>query len=93
MLIKSSVDQRHKYLFFTGGGNMNKTKILLVAQSVLLCLFVSMVNAEMSSTSYRISTTVMSGGGNTLSSDNFGMVSTLGQPTVLGNGSSFSYRS
>ena len=72
---------------------MRKTKILLIAHSVLLCLLVSMVNAEMSSTSYRISTTVMSGGGNTMSSGNFSMVSTLGQPTVLGNGISTSYSS
>jgi len=70
---------------------MRKTKILLIAHSVLLCLLVSTVSAEMSSTSYRISTTVISGGGNTMSSDNFSMISTLGQPTVLGQGSSTSY--
>ena len=72
---------------------MRKTKILLIAHSVLLCLLVSTVSAEMSSTSYRISTTVISGGGNTMSSDNFSMISTLGQPTVLGKGSSASYNS
>ena len=72
---------------------MFKTKVLLNILVPLLCLFVSIADAEMSSTSYRISTAVMSSGGNTMSSDNFSMVSTLGQPTVLGNGSSFSYRS
>ena len=72
---------------------MRKTKMLLIAQAVLLCLIASMASAGMSSTSYRISTSVISGGGNTMSSDNFSMVSTLGQPTVLGNGLSESYSS
>jgi hypothetical protein len=72
---------------------MRETNILIIAQIVLLCLLFSAANAEMSSTSFRISTTVMSSGGNTMSSTNFRMVSTFGQPTVLGNGSSASYSS
>ena len=67
---------------------MRKTKMLLVAQTVLLCLLVSGANAEMSSTSFRISTTAMSSGGNTMSSDNFSMMSTLGQPSPHGNAAS-----
>jgi len=72
---------------------MKKTKMLLIAQTVLFCLFASMASAGMSSTSFKIPTSVMSSGGNTMSSENFNMVSTLGQPTVLGNGLSSSYRS
>ena len=70
---------------------MKKIKMQLIAQTVLLCLFVSMASAGMSSESFRISTTVMSSGGNTMSSENFNMVSTLGQPTVLGSGLSTNY--
>jgi hypothetical protein len=72
---------------------MRKTKMLLIAQTVLLCLFASMASAGMSSTSFRMPTSVMSSGGNTMSSENFSMVSTLGQPTVLGNGLSPNYNS
>jgi len=72
---------------------MKKTKMLLIAQTALLCLFASMASAGMSSTSFRIPTSVMSSGGNTMSSENFNMISTLGQPTMLGNGLSTSYSS
>jgi len=71
---------------------MRKTKSLAIVQTVLICLFTSIACAGMSSTSYRISTSVISGGGNTMSSDNFTMVSTLGQPSSLGSGTSNSYR-
>jgi hypothetical protein len=37
----------------------------------------------MSSTNYRIPTTVMSGGGTSMGSTNFQMNSTLGQPTPI----------
>ncbi len=70
---------------------MIKTKMLIIVQSVLLCLLTSLLNAGMSSTSYKIPTTVMSSGGNEMSSANFSMVSTLGQPTALGHGSSGNY--
>ncbi len=72
---------------------MRKTKILIIVQTVLLCLFASMANAEMSSSSFRIPTSVMSSGSNTMSSTNFHVVSTLGQPTVLGKGLSTNYSS
>ena len=45
----------------------------------------------MSSTSYRISTSVISGGGGSMSSTNFHSASTLGQPSALGETSSLSY--
>ncbi len=70
---------------------MRKTKILLIVQTVLFCLFAAGANAEMSSTSYKIPTSVISGGGNTMSSANFSMLSTLGQPSALGSGSSTGY--
>ena len=70
---------------------MVNLKILFSILLALLCMFVSMANAEMSSTSYRISTTVMSCGGNTMSSTNFNMMSTLGQPSPTGNVSSINY--
>lgn len=72
---------------------MKKTKMLIIGQVVLLCLFASVASAGMSSISFRIPTSVMSSGGNTMSSMNFSMVSTLGQPTVPGDGSSASYSS
>lgn len=67
---------------------MTKIKILLVTQTVLLCLLFSGASAEMSSTSFIISTTAMSSGGNIMSSDNFSMASTLGQPSPHGNAAS-----
>ena len=70
---------------------MRKAKMLLFAQTVLLCLLVSGAHAEMSSTSFRISTTAMSSGGNTMSSDNFSMASTLGQLGPQGNAASASF--
>ena len=70
---------------------MRKTKNLLILQTVLLFLLVSGANAEMSSTSFQITTSVLSGGGNMMSSVNFNMLTTLGQPTALGSGSSSSY--
>ena len=71
---------------------MIKLKILSSILVLLLCLFVPMANAEMSSTSYKISTTIMSGGGGMMSSASFTSVSTAGQSSPLGHGSSASYR-
>lgn len=68
-----------------------KKKFLAGLATLLLCLLVSGANAEMSSTSFRIPTSVMSSGGNTMSSANFSMLSTLGQPSALGSGSSTGY--
>lgn len=70
---------------------MRKMKMLLIAQTLLFCLFVSMASAGMSSTSFKIPTSVMSSGGNTMSSANFRMMSTLGQSSSPGNSTSTSY--
>ena len=64
---------------------------LLTAQAILLCLFFSITQAEMSSTSYRISTTVISGGGNAMSSASYHTVSTLGQSSPVGSSASATY--
>ncbi len=72
---------------------MKKLKIMFMAQVALLCMLVSLTHAGMSSTSFSIPTMVIAGGGNTMSSSSFSMVSTLGQPTVLGNSSSANYSS
>ena len=70
---------------------MANLKILFSVLAPLLCIFASMVNAEMTSTSFSISTSVISSGGNTMLSDNFNLVSTLGQPGPLGNAASDNY--
>ena len=49
----------------------------------LLVVFVTPAAAEMSSTNYRITTTVMSGGGGSIASTNFQVNSSLGQPSPL----------
>jgi hypothetical protein len=72
--------------------DMIKTKVLFSILVSLFCLFAPMANAEMSSTSYRISTTVMSGGGGIMSSVNFNLVSTVAQSSPLGYGSSGNYQ-
>jgi hypothetical protein len=61
-----------------------------------LCLLLSFVlistaSAEMSSASYRITSTVMSGGGGTMSSASYQLAGTLGQPSPLGSSSSASF--
>ena len=70
---------------------MRKTTISTLVQIVVLVLCTSAACAGMSSASYRITTSVMSGGGGTMSSDNFIMMSTLGQPAGLGNSTSTGY--
>ena len=71
---------------------MRNTRILPIVQILLFCLFVSGANAAMTSASYKSPTSVVSGGGNTMSSTNFSMISTLGQSSTLGIGSSSSYK-
>ena len=71
---------------------MANLKVLFGILALLFCLFVSMANGGMSSTSYRIPTMAMSGGGGTMSSASFSLVSTVGQSTPLGNGLSDNYR-
>lgn len=64
---------------------MRKTKLLLTVQIVLFCFLVSATaQAQMSSSSYRISTTVLSGGGGNMASASYQMSSTLGQPSPPG---------
>ncbi len=70
---------------------MANLKVILSVLTALLCLFVSTVNAEMFSTNFRITSSVISGGGNVMSSTNHILVSTLGQPTSIGNSSSNNY--
>ena len=70
---------------------MANLKVLLSVLAALLCLFVSTVNAEMFSTNFRITSSVISGGGNVMSSTNHILVSTLGQPTSIGKSSSINY--
>ncbi len=70
---------------------MANLKVILSVLTALLCLFVSTVNAEMFSTNFRITSSVISGGGNVMSSTNHILVSTLGQPTSIGNSSSANY--
>lgn len=70
---------------------MTNIKVLLSVLAVLRCLFVSIANAEMSSTNFRIASSEISGGGNLMSSTNYSLVSTLGQSTSIGNSSSTNY--
>jgi hypothetical protein len=49
----------------------------------IILMSTSVAIAEMSSTNYRITTTVVSGGGSPMGSANYQMNSTLGQPSPL----------
>ena len=71
---------------------MVKVRILLSILVPVLCLFASTSSADMSSSSFRISTTVMSSGGNMMTSDSFSMVSTLGQSSPQGNAGSGNFK-
>ena len=56
----------------------------IVAITAVILMFIPVHAApQMSSTNYRISTTVISGGGAPMASTNFQMNNTLGQPTPL----------
>jgi hypothetical protein len=70
---------------------MTNLKVFLLVPVLLVCLPVSVASAEMSSTSYRITSSVISGGGSVMSATNYRLVSTLGQPTPPGNSSSTNY--
>lgn len=63
---------------------MTKAKSLLLCLSMLLTLAGPVSGVQMSSSSYRISTTVLSGGSTPVSSASYGLVSTLGQSSPLG---------
>lgn len=69
---------------------MNKN-IFLLTPCLVLIFFMSNAYAEMTSANYKITTTVISGGGGAMSSQNYSLVSTLGQPTPLGQSSSTSF--
>lgn len=71
---------------------MANLKVLYGILALSFCLLVPVANGGMSSTSYRIPTMVMSGGGGIMSSGSFSLVSTIGQSSPLGNGSSDNYR-
>ena len=75
-----------------GGGVMANLKAFFLVPVLLLSFFSSNVHAEMSSTNYRITSTVMSGGGGAMSSANFNIVFTAGQPGPPGSISSSDYQ-
>ena len=60
-----------------------KYRCLITVLALILMFTPAQTAAEMSSTNYRITTTVMSGGGAPMGSTNFQMNSTLGQPSPL----------
>ena len=63
---------------------MNRCLSLIPFLVTLLAVLVMSASAdEMSSTNYRITTTVMSGGGTPMASTNFQLNSTLGQPSPI----------
>lgn len=67
---------------------MSILKVILPVPILLLCMLISGVHANMSSANYRITSTVMSGGGNAMSSTNYALMSTQGQSSPLGSASS-----
>jgi hypothetical protein len=62
---------------------MDRRLSVILFMVSLMAMFVMPATAEMSSTNYRITTTVMSSGGAPMNSTNFKMKSTLGQPTPI----------
>ena len=69
---------------------------LLVILFIFSCLTVLIsspksAHAEMSSSNYRITSTVLSGGGNTMSSASYQLESTLGQSSMIGSSAGNSY--
>jgi hypothetical protein len=62
---------------------MKKTLLSAVLASVLLLGAALAATGSMSSESYQIQTSVLSGGGGPMSSDNFSLNGTIGQPTPL----------
>ena len=70
---------------------MKMTMTLLLVPAILICLAVPNLHAEMSSTNYRITTSVFSGGGGMMSSPNYQLLGTVAQPTPPGNSSSTNF--
>lgn len=71
---------------------MANLKVFLLVPVLFFCLTTSVVNAEMSSASYRITSSVISGGGSVVSSTNYHLMSTIGQSSPIGNSSSTNHR-
>lgn len=72
-------------------GVMAKTICMIILHAVLICFFLGSAQAEMSSASYGITSSVMSGGGSFVSSTSYRLYSTLGQSTPVGIHSSTNY--
>lgn len=70
---------------------MTNLKVFLVVSVLLFSMLVTGVNAQMSSAYYRIASSVISGGGNVMSSANYSLVSTFGQSSPPGNASGTSH--
>jgi len=69
---------------------------LVIGVAVVLFLFLSVVIesnslAQMSSDNYKLSTSVLSEGGRNASSANFKAITTIGQPSPIGNVAGYSY--
>jgi hypothetical protein len=65
------------------GGEMKKTLFTLLALLLVPSLFPVESGAQMQSANYRITTTVVSGGGGSMNSTSFQINGTLGQPTPI----------
>ena len=71
---------------------MRRPKVIWLISTLLLFLTqTSVVYAEMASTSFRITSSVLSEGGGYATSASFGLHSTFGQPSPLGSGASASF--
>ena len=70
---------------------MANLKVFMFVPVLLFLPLVSVVNAEMSSTNYRITSSVISGGGGMMSSASYVLMATVGQESTPGNSSSASY--
>ena len=64
---------------------MSKNRFSTVLTLAVILSFVPVARGQMQSTNYRITTSVMSGGGVPMASDNYNMDSTLGQSSPLMN--------
>ncbi len=62
---------------------MDRRLSVILFMVSLMAMFVMPGAAQMSSTNYRITTTVMSGGGSPMTSSNYQMSGTVGQPSPL----------
>lgn len=70
---------------------MRFLSIALLIFVFLFCISNVSCAAEMSSTNYKITSSVISGGGNVMSSTNYHLISTSGQSSPLGSTSSGGY--